>query len=194
MGTEQYLRGEIEASIQTKVKLLEDSSILASLCKITDVCIQTFKNGGKTMFAGNGGSAADAQHLSAAFVSRFYFDRPALPSLALSSDPSVVTALGNDYGYDNLFARQVQAHGRKGDVFFGLSTSGKSPNVLKGIAMAKEMGLVTVAFTSTKGIDMASLCDYAIVVPSTANPRIQESHIAIGHALCAAVEEALFKK
>jgi D-sedoheptulose 7-phosphate isomerase len=194
VNTEQFLRHEIETSVQAKIKLLEDPSILTSLTKITDACIQTYKNGGKTLFAGNGGSAADAQHLAAEFVSRFYFDRPGLASLSLSSDPSVVTAIGNDYGYDNLFARQIQAHGRPGDILFAISTSGKSPNILKGIAMAKEIGLLTVAFTSSKGADMAGLCDYAIVVPSTVTPKIQESHITIGHALCAAVEEALFKK
>ncbi len=194
MNIPQFIRKEIESSVQEKMKLLESAELLATVAKISEVCIQAYKNGNKTLFAGNGGSAADAQHLAAEFVSRFYFDRPGLPSISLSSDPSVVTAIGNDYGYENLFSRQVQAHGRKGDILFAISTSGKSPNVLKGIATAKEMGVITVALTSAKGSDMAGLCDYAVMVPSTSTPKIQESHITIGHAICAAVEEALFKK
>lgn len=194
MDTLKFVRGEIESSVQSKMKLLEDPRFLEIVAKVSDVCINAYKNGNKTLFAGNGGSAADAQHLAAEFVSRFYFDRPGLPSISLSSDPSVVTAIGNDYGYENLFARQVEAHGKRGDVFFGISTSGKSPNVIKAIAKAKEMGLITVALTSAKGADMGAMCDYALCVPGTITPKIQESHITIGHAICAAVEEALFKK
>ena len=137
MDTLKFIRAEIESSVQSKMKLLEDAAFLEMVAKVTDVCIKTYKNGGKTLFAGNGGSAADAQHLAAEFVSRFYFDRPGLPSISLSSDPSVVTAIGNDYGYENLFARQVEAHGKAGDVFFGISTSGKSANVLKALARAR---------------------------------------------------------
>ncbi len=189
-----FIRKEIESSVQTKMKLMENAEIMKTVARVTEVCIHAFKNGGKVLFAGNGGSAADAQHLAAEFVSRFYFDRPGLPSISLSSDPSVVTAIGNDYGYENLFARQVQAHGKPGDVLIAISTSGKSPNVLKGIATAKAMGLITVAMTSEKGSDMASVCDYAIQAPSSSTPKIQECHIAIGHAICAGVEEAIFKK
>lgn len=189
-----FVRKEFESSIQTKMKLLENPEIIKTVAKIAEVCIHSFKNGGKLLFAGNGGSAADAQHISAEFVSRFYFDRPGLPSISLSSDPSVVTAIGNDYGYENLFARQIQAYGKPGDVLIAISTSGKSPNVLKGIATAKAMGLITVAFTSEKGGDMAEVCDYAIQAPSSSTPNIQECHITIGHAICAGVEEALFRK
>jgi D-sedoheptulose 7-phosphate isomerase len=117
-----------------------------------------------------------------------------LPSIALSSDPSVVTAIGNDYGYENLFSRQVQAHGQKGDVLIAISTSGQSPNVLKAIKMAKEIGMTTVALTSAKGHDMAKACDFALQVPSSVTPKVQECHIAIGHAICAGVEQALFVK
>lgn len=189
-----FIRKEIETSVQTTMKLMENPEILKMVAKITEVCIHSFKNGGKVLFAGNGGSAADAQHLAAEFVSRFYFDRPGLPSISLSSDPSVVTAIGNDYGFENLFARQVQAHGKPGDVLIAISTSGKSPNVLKGIATAKAMGIVTVGFTSEKGSDMGAVCDYAIQAPSTSTPKVQECHITIGHAICAGVEEALFRK
>ena len=190
----QFVRKEIESSVQTKMKLMEDAELLKTIAAITDEIIAAYKRGNKTLLAGNGGSAADAQHIAGEFVSRFYFERPGLPSIALSSDPSVVTAIGNDYGYENLFARQVQAHGKKGDVFIGLSTSGKSPNVLKAIEVAKSLGMKTVALTSLKGGDMAKACDFAIQVPSTVTPKIQECHITIGHAICAGVEEALFRK
>jgi D-sedoheptulose 7-phosphate isomerase len=191
--TLDFLKKELETSIQTKLKLLETPEILKSLSQITDEVIACYKRGNKTLLAGNGGSAADAQHIAAEFVSRFYFDRPGLPSIALGSDPSIVTAIGNDYGYENLFARQVEAQGKPGDLFIGISTSGKSPNVLKAIEKAKNMGLKTVALTSEKGKDMAAACDLSIMVPSAVTPKIQECHITIGHALCAAVEEALFR-
>ncbi len=188
-----FVTKEIESSLQTKMKLFEDRQVILSIAKIIDVVIAAYQKGNKTILAGNGGSAADAQHIAGEFVSRFYFERPALSSLSLSSDPSVVTAIGNDYGYENLFVRQVEAHGRPGDVFIGLSTSGKSPNVLKAITRAKELGLTTVALTSEKGSDMAKACDLSVQVPSGVTPKIQECHIMIGHAICAGVEEALFK-
>lgn len=189
-----FVRKEFESSVQTQMKMVEDQTVMAMVAKVTDVCIAAYKNGNKTLLAGNGGSAADAQHIAAEFVSRFYFDRPGLPSIALSTDTSILTAIGNDYGYENLFSRQVQAQGKAGDIFFGISTSGKSPNVLKAFEQAKSMGLKTVALTSSKGTDMAKMCDYAIMVPSTITPKIQECHIVIGHAICAGVEDALFKK
>lgn len=194
MNTKDFVFSEIQSSVSEKAKLLEDKALLQSVVAVTDLIIDAYRQGQKTILAGNGGSAADAQHIAAEFVSRFYFDRPGLPSIALSSDPSTVTAIGNDYGYENLFARQIEAHGKKGDVFIGISTSGKSPNVIKAIHAAKKLGMHTVALTSAKGKDMASLCDYSINVPSESTPKIQESHITIGHAICAAVEVALFEK
>ncbi len=190
----QFVRDEIQSSAEVKQKLMRDEATLKEIAKVTDACIDAYKNGCKTLLAGNGGSAADAQHIAAEFVSRFYFDRPGLPSIALSTDPSIVTAIGNDYGYENLFARQVEAHGKRGDIFFAISTSGKSPNVLRAIVKAKELGLKTVALTSEKGVEMASMCDFAIQAPSTITPKIQECHIVIGHAICAGVEAALFKR
>jgi D-sedoheptulose 7-phosphate isomerase len=190
----EFVRKEFQTSVEVKMKLMEDRALMETVAKVTDEIISAYKKGNKTLLAGNGGSAADAQHIAAEFVSRFYFDRPGLASIALSSDPSIVTAIGNDYGYENLFARQVEAHGKPGDIFIGISTSGKSPNVLKAIEKAKSMGLTTVALTSTKGDEMAKLCHHAILVPSTVTPKIQECHIVIGHAICAGVEEALFKK
>lgn len=194
MNTTDFVFAEIQSSVSEKAKLLEDKALLATVVAVTDLIIAAYRQGNKTILAGNGGSAADAQHIAAEFVSRFYFDRPGLPSIALSSDPSTVTAIGNDYGYDQLFARQIEAHGKKGDVFIGISTSGKSPNVIKAIQAAKKIGMHTVALTSIKGKDMAAMCDFSINVPSEMTPKIQESHITIGHAICAAVELALFEK
>jgi D-sedoheptulose 7-phosphate isomerase len=190
----EFIRKEFESSVQTHMKLLEDRSIMEMVAKVTDVVIAAYKAGNKTLLAGNGGSAADAQHIAGEFVSRFYFDRPGLPSIALSTDTSILTAIGNDYGYENLFSRQVQAQGKPGDIFFGISTSGKSPNILKAFEQAKSMGLKTVALTGNKGTDMVKMCDYGIMAPSHITPKIQECHIVIGHAICAGVEEALFKK
>lgn len=189
-----FVRKEFESSVQTKIKLMEDHETMKTVSAVIDEVIAAYKRGNKTMLAGNGGSAADAQHIAAEFVSRFYFDRPGLPSIAFSSDPSIVTAIGNDYGYENLFLRQIEAQGKPGDIFFAITTSGKSPNVLKAVAKAKEMGIKTVALTSTKGADLGKLCDFAILAPSEITPKIQECHITIGHAICAGVEEALFKK
>jgi D-sedoheptulose 7-phosphate isomerase len=191
--TSKFVQAEIQSSVEVKQKLL-NPEIMGQIIKVTEVIIEAYRRGNKTIFAGNGGSAADAQHLAAEFVSRFYYDRPGLPSLSLSSDPSMVTAIGNDYGYENLFSRQVQAQGKAGDVFIGLSTSGRSPNVMKAIAEAKKMKMITVALTSVKGKEMAMACDYGIMVDSSVTPKIQESHITIGHAICAAVEAAMFEK
>jgi D-sedoheptulose 7-phosphate isomerase len=191
--TAGFIKKEILSSIEVKSRLMEDQALMKAVVTVTDEIIQAYKRGNKTLLAGNGGSAADAQHIAAEFVSRFYFDRPGLPSISLSSDPSAVTAIGNDYGYENLFARQVEAHGKPGDIFIGISTSGNSPNVLKAIEKAKKMGLKTVALTSAKGGQMAAMCDFAIQVPSEVTPKIQECHITIGHAICAGVEEALFR-
>lgn len=192
-SAQTFIKKEIESSVAVKVRLLEDTALLTEASRVADACIAAYKSGNKTLLAGNGGSAADAQHLAAEFVSRFYFDRPGLPSIALGSDPSIVTAIGNDYGYEQLFARQIEAQGKKGDLFFAFSTSGRSQNILLAIGKAKEMGLKTVAMTSEKGKDMAERCDFKIIVPSTITAKIQECHITIGHAICAAVEEALFK-
>lgn len=193
-NSNEFVKKEFETSMQTHMKMLEDRGLMNTVAEVTDACIKAYKAGNKTLLAGNGGSAADAQHIAGEFVSRFYFDRPGLPSIALSTDTSILTAIGNDYGYENLFSRQVQAQGKPGDIFFGITTSGKSPNILKAFEQAKSMGLKTVAMTSSKATDLAKIVDWAIMVPSTVTPKIQECHIVIGHAICAGVEEALFKK
>jgi D-sedoheptulose 7-phosphate isomerase len=143
------------------------------------------------MFAGNGGSAADAQHLAGELVSRFYYDRPAIAGLALTTDSSILTAIGNDYNYECIFSRQIEALGRSGDVFVGISTSGRSPNVLGGLAAARRLGLRTVGLTGHSGGDMAALCDIVIRIPSDSTPLIQQGHLLVGHLLCAMIEDAI---
>lgn len=156
--------------------------------------IETYQNHNKILIAGNGGSAADAQHIAGEFVSKFYFDRPGLASIALTTDSSILTAIGNDYGYEYLFARQVQANGVHGDMFIGISTSGNSKNIIKAINECKDKGILTVGLTGQDGGKVSEICDYCIKVPSSETPRIQESHILIGHIICSVVEEALFGK
>ena len=178
-------------SLATKRQVLEDKVLLDSIVQVALVVEQALRAGNKLMLAGNGGSAADSQHIAAEFVSRFEFDRPGLPSIALTTDTSMLTAIGNDYGYEHVFSRQVQANGRKGDVFIGISTSGNSRNVIKAVEACKAMGIVTVALCGAGG-KLREICDYALPVPSTHTPRIQENHILIGHAICALVEESIW--
>ena len=156
--------------------------------------VQTLKAGHKLLFAGNGGSAADAQHIAGEFVSRFHFDRPGLPAISLATDTSILTAIGNDYGYDQVFSRQIEAIGRPGDVFVAISTSGNSGNIVAAIEVAKAKGLTVVAFTGGNGGKIAAMSDYVLLAPSTSTPRIQECHLVTYHLLCALVEEALFGK
>lgn len=189
-----YINQQMKESVLVKEKTLSSSEVKSNLLSVGKLLINCYQNGNRTLLAGNGGSAADAQHIAAELVSRFYFDRPGLPSIALTTDSSMLTAIGNDYGYDKLFARQVQANGTAGDVFIGISTSGNSINVVNALKVAKEMGLVTVGLTGETGGEMKALCDYCICVPSRETPRIQEVHILIGHILCAIVEESMFGK
>ncbi|NDV78944.1 SIS domain-containing protein [Dysgonomonas sp. 511] len=183
---------QIRESISVKELILTDTGLLADIQSAADIITTAYKDGKKTLLAGNGGSAADAQHIAGEFVSRFYFDRPALPSISLSTDTSIMTAIGNDYGFDKLFARQIQAHGNNGDVFIGITTSGNSANILEALDACKEKGVKTIVFTGQTGGKTAGKCDLCIKVPSMETPRIQESHILIGHILCCIVEERLF--
>jgi D-sedoheptulose 7-phosphate isomerase len=189
-----YIMNQIKNSIETKQLILGNSDLIELINKVAQETVRVYRRGNKTLLAGNGGSAADAQHIAGEFVSRFYFDRPGIPSIALATDTSVITAIGNDYGFDNLFARQVQANGVKGDMFIGISTSGNSKNVVKALEVCKEKGIISVGLTGAAGGMMESLCDYCIKVPSNETPRIQESHILIGHIICAIVEEEIFGK
>jgi D-sedoheptulose 7-phosphate isomerase len=173
--------------------MLSYDSLLARVAAAAEACIASLNNGGKILLAGNGGSAADAQHIAGEFVSRFAFDRPGLPAIALTTDTSILTAIGNDYGYEKLFARQVQAHAQKGDVFIAYSTSGKSPNVIAALQEAKSRGVVCIGMTGNRGGPMKELCEYYLDVPSADTPKIQEGHAVLGHILCGLVERALFK-
>ena len=189
---ENFVSKQIASSIQVKTLLQKDAGLIKLIANVASVVTDAYIAGNKTMLAGNGGSAADAQHIAGEFVSKFYFDRPAIPSIALSTDTSIITAIGNDYGYENLFSRQVQAFGLKGDVFIGISTSGNSPNILKAFLECKNKGITSVGLTGKSGGKMTDICDYCINVPSEETPRIQESHILIGHIICGIVEDALF--
>lgn len=185
------LRAGIEASIATKQLLLADTHLLDRIVSVGDLMITAFGNGQRVIFAGNGGSAADAQHLAAEFVSRFDFDRPGLPSLSLATDTSMLTAIGNDYGYDKLFRRQLEAQARPGDIFVGITTSGRSKNILAAFEACKGLGVTSVALCGTGG-ELEDTVDVVLRVPSAHTPRIQECHILIGHMLCEQVEMSIF--
>ncbi|EAK3633588.1 D-sedoheptulose 7-phosphate isomerase [Campylobacter jejuni] len=189
-----YIKEHFRESILVKEQILKDENLITLIKNASLEVIKAYKNGNKTLLAGNGGSAADAQHIAGEFVSRFYFDRPGIASIALTTDTSILTAIGNDYGYENLFARQVQAQGVRGDVFIGISTSGNSKNILKALELCKQKGIISIGLSGASGGAMNELCDYCIKVPSTCTPRIQEAHILIGHIICAIVEEELFGK
>ncbi|WP_390881219.1 D-sedoheptulose-7-phosphate isomerase [Aliarcobacter butzleri] len=189
-----YINNQIEKSLKLKQDLFSSNETKQMIQEVSDEIIKAYKNGKKTLIAGNGGSAADAQHIAGEFVSRFYFDRPGLASIALTTDTSILTAIGNDYGYEKLFSRQLQANGVSGDVFIGISTSGNSKNVIEALNYAKANGIITIGLTGEKGGIMKELCDYCICMPSNETPRVQEGHILVGHIICAVVEEAIFGK
>lgn len=189
----KYITAQITGAQSIMSAMLEDEKLLSTLEKTTSICIDCLKNGGKILFAGNGGSAADAQHMAGELVSRFAFDRPGLPAIALTTDTSILTAIGNDYGYERLFSRQIQALGNKGDIFIGYSTSGKSPNILNGFEEARAKNLVCVGLAGNHGGAMRDLCDYLLEVPSAETPKIQEGHFVLGHILCGLIEQTIFK-
>jgi D-sedoheptulose 7-phosphate isomerase len=189
---EQRVRRSIEASIATKQRLLSSGEVVATVAKVSEILVDALERGNKVLLFGNGGSAADAQHIAAEFVGRFAFDRPALPAMALSVNGSSVTAIGNDYGFDRVFSRQLEALARAGDVAIGISTSGKSPNVLLALAVARKLGLHTIALTGSSGGMLRNAVDYCICVPSHETPRIQECHILVGHTISELVEQAIF--
>lgn len=182
----------IRASIDTKQKILEDELLLQTINNCVHKIVMAFKNGNKVLFCGNGGSAADAQHLAAEFSGRFYTDRKALPAEALHCNTSYLTAVGNDYSFDVIYSRLIDGIGQHGDVLIGLSTSGNSKNIIKAFETAKEKGMITIGFTGMTGGQLKSVSDYLINIPSTDTPRIQESHIMAGHIICQLVEEKLF--
>ncbi len=184
----------IRESISVKEQILQDPQLLDTIGEVASVCTNALRGGGKVLFCGNGGSAADAQHLAAELSGRFYYDRPPLPTEALHVNTSYLTAVANDYSFDEVYSRLVKGSARAGDVLIALSTSGNSTNVIHALKTARESGVITVGLTGATGGSMKPLCDYLINVPSADTPRIQESHILIGHIICQLVESTLFPR
>lgn len=189
-----YIVAEFDKARANFARMAEDEVMLAALERAVDLCVAALQAGRKLMFAGNGGSAADAQHWAGELVSRFYYDRPGLAAIALTTDTSILTAIGNDYGYDYTFARQIEALGVAGDVFVAISTSGNSPNVVRAAETAKQAGLHVIGFTGEGGGKLAPLCDICFRVPSGETPRIQEGHEFLGHLLCSLIEARVFPR
>lgn len=191
---QNYILEEYKKTKDLFEKILSDKKFLLKIEEVTNICYESLKNGGKIMFCGNGGSAADSQHLAAELVSKLCYDRPALNAIALTTDTSALTAIGNDYGYLYSFSRQVEAIGAKGDVLIGISTSGKSKNVIEAIKVAKNKKITTIGLLGEEGRDIGNLADYQINIPSFETPKIQEGHIATGHIICSIIEEKFFGK
>jgi D-sedoheptulose 7-phosphate isomerase len=192
------IRGEsiqelVRESIAVKERILNDRELLERIAEVAELCVDCLRAKRKILLAGNGGSAGDAQHIAAEFVGRFKRERKGLPAIALTTDTSLITAVANDYGYDQVFRRQIEALGQSGDVFIGISTSGNSPNVVKAAVAAAAQGLVTVSLSGASGGQLSRECRHSIVVPSTETPRIQEAHIMIAHIICESVDEVLLE-
>ena len=186
------IKTAIRESIAVKERILKDEKLIAAVDVVAALAVEAYKNGNKILAAGNGGSAADAQHFAAEFVGRFYYDRPSLPAIALSTDTSILTAVGNDYGYDRIFSRQIESCAVKGDILFAISTSGNSPSIINAINAAKSKDVSVVGLTGEKPSKMDNICDYIFKIPSADTPRIQEGHALIEHIICQLVEERLF--
>ena len=189
--TQSTIRSQIASSIEVKQALLADEALTAKIAGIASLMVEAYRSGHKTLWAGNGGSAADAQHMAGELVNKFTFDRPGLPALSLSTDTSIITAVGNDYGFERLFARQVEAQGCAGDVFIGISTSGKAKNLVEALQACRDKGIVSVAIVGADPCPMDEY-DHVIHIPSRETPRIQECQTLIGHILCSIVEAELF--
>lgn len=189
---EKIVKEILNESIRVKNKIVDDPSLLSQICKISSIIIEAYRKKNKVILFGNGGSAADAQHVAGELVNRLQMEREALPAIALTTDSSVLTSIANDYDYSRIFARQMEAFAKEGDVAIGISTSGSSPNVIEAIKVAKEKGAKTVGFMGSKGGKLAELVDFVISVPSDEAPRVQESHITIFHIICCLVERELF--
>ena len=188
-----YIPDQISGAQRVLSEMVRDQALCSSLAGAAEACISSLQSGGKILLGGNGGSAADAQHIACELVSRFAFDRPGLPAIALTTDTSILTSIGNDYGFEMLFSRQVQAHGNRGDVFIGYSTSGKSVNILRAFEEARAKEMVCIGLTGNRGGLMRELCDFLLEVPSADTPKIQEGHLVLGHILCGLLEQAMFK-
>lgn len=189
---EETIKKVIESSLEVKREILQSDALILTISKVVSEIISTYKEGGKVLLCGNGGSAADAQHIAAELSGKFYLDRPSLFAEALHTNVSYITAVSNDYSFEEVYSRLVKAEGNKGDLLIGISTSGNSKNIIKALEAANEIGMITVGMTGASGGKMKNLCRYLINVPSTDMPRIQESHILIGHIICEIVEKELF--
>lgn len=189
-----FIGAEFAKALDNFGRMSTDAKLHAQIGAAVAMCVTALRAGNKILFAGNGGSAADAQHWAGELVSRFYYDRPGLPAIALTTDTSILTAIGNDYGYDYTFARQVEALGQAGDVLVAISTSGRSKNILRALDAAQSRGVKVVGFTGAGGGDMADRCDICFQVPSEETPRIQEGHEFIGHLLCGLIESEMFPR
>jgi D-sedoheptulose 7-phosphate isomerase len=188
------IKESIAESIAIKQRILSDDQLIEVITDVANTCSEAFCHGNKVLFCGNGGSAADAQHLAAEFSGRFYYDRPPLPSEALHVNTSYLTAVANDYSFDEVYARMLKGSGKEGDVLIAISTSGNSKNIIRALEVAHELGMITIGMTGKTGGKMKNLCDFLINVPSADTPRIQESHIMIGHIICEFVESSIFPK
>jgi D-sedoheptulose 7-phosphate isomerase len=192
MRDEEFIAGHFRQSVETLKRAADDQDLNSAIVTIAGAIAAAIRKGGKLLVAGNGGSAADAQHIAGEFLSRLNFDRDPLPAIALTTDTSVLTAIGNDYGFESLFERQVKGLGRRGDILLAISTSGRSPNIIAALKAAREAGITTIGFTGDGQREMSALCDYALRVPSNSTPQIQQVHIVAAHAICALVEVHLF--
>ncbi|MBT5575177.1 MAG: D-sedoheptulose 7-phosphate isomerase [Alphaproteobacteria bacterium] len=192
MNKTEFINQYLNASNHSIAQMATDPLYTNSIIKIADQCVKRLQSGNKLLFIGNGGSAADCQHMAGEYVSRFLFDRDGLPAVALTTDSSILTAIGNDYGYQKLFSRQVQALGVAGDLLFAYSTSGNSENILNAVEIARKMNICVVGMTGMKAGKLDDLCDFLIRTPSSQTPQIQEGHLVVGHAICALVEEQFF--
>ena len=189
-----YIYDQLNESISVQNEILADESLIDEIEKASFKCVEILKKGNKILLAGNGGSAADSQHIAGELVSRFAFDRPGLSAVALTTDTSIITAVGNDYGYESLFSRQIQALGNEGDIFLAYSTSGESPNILKALEEAKNNKIVSIGMTGSRKGSMNKLCDFLIEIPSIDTPKIQEGHLVVGHIICGIIEKEIFGK
>jgi D-sedoheptulose 7-phosphate isomerase len=187
-----FIQKEIQKTRQLMQQIQDNPVFVASIKSITEQCIHCLRNGGKILFAGNGGSAADSQHLAAELVSRLRYDRPGLAAIALTTDTSTLTAIGNDYSFEHIFSRQVETLGHKGDILIGISTSGKSPNILKALTAARAIKMITIGFAGKLSPLMAEYCDFMVNIPSLETPKVQECHIMLGHIICALIEENIY--
>ena len=189
---QDLIRRNISDSITVKQKLLQNDTIIVDITKVAELIVEAFNNGNKLLICGNGGSAADAQHLAAEFSGRYYLNRPPLHAEALHTNTSFMTAVSNDFSFDEVYARLIQGIGKQGDILIGMSTSGNSKNVIKALEEAKKKNIITIGFSGKVNGNMKSYCDYLINIPSDDTPRIQECHLMLGHAICELVEKELF--